>query len=139
MNLLSICNKLYNKLAGKDVQKIQNDIINSLEKELADCRRLLLLKDNRHQREVGILQGRIEDLADIRTALAKELHTANNKPDVQPIIEKQFTMTEKVYDDLVKSLEPPIVTNNTTAQGAGYLVGMQRVLSEIRKRYVAGN
>lgn len=51
--------------------------------------------------------------------------------------EDRFVMTSSVYDKFARSLEPPVVTNNTTAQGAGYLVGMQRVLEKLREQFVA--
>ena len=153
MKLLSICNKLYSKLTGRDVQAIQSDVISSLERELSSVKRhkeavdagargiqnaLSVTKrenDTLH-REVRILNSRIEELMRIRNDMTKELHLANNKPDVV-VTERTFVMTTEMYDKFAKSLEPPVVTNNTTAQGAGYLVGMQRVLEKLRSEYVA--
>lgn len=135
---------VYRKITGKDVQKIQNDIISSFEQELLNTKIALqrsqdaegvairgrrnALDDNR------IIQAALDGARQENTRLIKQLHITENKPDV---VERVFTMTQKVYDDLERSVEPPIVTNNTTPQGAGYAVGIQRVLAEVRKRYVA--
>lgn len=136
--LLSICNKIYSKLTGKDVQKIQSDIIDSLERELSSTRHALQIKDNRYNTEVHILQCRINELSGVRVGLQKELHEEKNKPDVV-VVEKQFVMTEAVYQKFARSLEPPVVTNNTTAQGAGYICGIQRVLEKMREQFVSGS
>lgn len=146
--LLSICNKIYNKLTNKDTVAVQQNIIESYERELQNLKvQVAQCTDRERVASRGrsnslvdnkVLQSRIDDLCQIRTRLEKELHIANNKPDVVHY-EKQFVMTQKVYDELERALEAPIVTNNTSAQGAGYLVGMQRVLAEVRKRYVTNN
>lgn len=41
-----------------------------------------------------------------------------------------------VYAQLVKQLPPPQVTEATTAHHAGYLLGIQLVLSKLREGYV---
>jgi hypothetical protein len=45
-------------------------------------------------------------------------------------------ITQEVYDDLVKKFPPPIVNNDTTAHMAGYQLGIQHVLAELRKGVV---
>lgn len=136
-NLLSICNKIYNKLTGKEaerVQRIQDNIINSYANELKKVRLELANKTKDNE----ILQSRVNELGGIRVGLQKELHIANNKPDVV-VVEKQFVMTETVYQKFARSLEPPVVTNATTPQGAGYLCGIQRALEKMREQFVSGN
>jgi len=133
-NFISICRKVYNRFRGRDVIAVQSDIIDSLQEE----RRKWMAQVSKEHREVEILQSRVNELSGIRVGLQKELNEAMNKPAVV-IYESKFVMTQKVYDDLEYSLEPAVVTNNTTAQGAGYLVGIQRALAEVRKRYVTNN
>ncbi|WYW03085.1 hypothetical protein Villemi_00030 [Pseudomonas phage vB_PpuP-Villemi] len=71
-------------------------------------------------------------------ALGEAVQSLNNRPVPENKVEiPTFVMTEKMYRDLQKDLEPPIVTNNTTAHGCGYLLGMQRVLSKLEERYVS--
>lgn len=128
---------VYRKITGKDVQEIQKDIIDSFGRELYETKQTLeaaRVVSRNKQRDNEILQSTLDNLRAENTRLVKQLHIAENKPDV---VERVFTMSQKVYDDLERSVEPPIVTNNTTPQGAGYAVGIQRVLAEVRKRYVA--
>lgn len=134
MTIVSICRKIYNSFRGRDVIAVQENIIDSVQDECRELRRQLnnKIKDNE------ILQSRINELGGIRVGLQKELHELLNKPDVV-VYESKFVMTQKVYDAFERGLEPPIVTNNTTAQGAGYIAGIQRALSELRKQFVTGN
>lgn len=141
--LISICTKIYHKLVGKDVQRIQQDIIDSFERENVELRnqvesleRSLQIQHNNKLQDQAILQSRIDELSTIRRGLEKDIRELQNRPQQ---VEYQFVMTQRVYDDLERSLEAPIVTNNTTAQGAGYLTGIQRALAEVRKRYVTNN
>lgn len=135
---------VYNKVTGKDVQKIQNDIIDSYQRELTECReytdRLTQeLEDTKRQLRnkdlnESILQGRVNELSQIRQGLELDIRNLRNQPER---VVEQFVMTQGVYDKFVRSMEPPVVTNNTTAQGAGYLVGMQRVLEKLREQFVS--
>lgn len=134
MTIASICRKVYNSFRGRDVITVQSDIIDSVQRSHRELTRQL----NNKTRDCEILQSRLDEQGGIRVGLQKQLHEALNKPDVV-IYEKQFVMTQQVYDKFEKSLEPPIVTNLTTAQGAGYAVGIQRALSELRKQFVSGN
>lgn len=134
MKLTSICRKMYNSFRGRDVIAVQSDIIESVQDEVQELRRQLnnKIKDNE------ILQSRINELSGVRVGLQKELHELLNKPPVV-VYESKFVMTQKVYEQFENSLEPPIVTNNTTAQGAGYIAGIQRALTALRRNFVSGN
>lgn len=131
MKLLSICRKVYNSFRGKDVIAVQADIITSLQEEVRE----LTIKRNNKIKDNEILQSRINELGGIRVGMQKELQELRNKPDTV-IVEKHFVMTQQMYDAFEKSLEAPIVNNNTTAHGAGYLCGIQRALSVMRQRFV---
>lgn len=141
MNLFrSVCNYL---TGNKRTLAIQSDIISSYERELVEtkqyaedlssqlesCRVALRNKTQ----DNDILQSCINELNAKRRGLELDIRNLQNRPE--PVVE-QFVMTQGVYDKFVRGLEPPIVTNNTTAQGAGYLVGMQRVLGAIREQFV---
>lgn len=133
----NIFRSVYNKVTGKDVKKIQSDIINSYEREIAELTEQLkasrIVAGNR-QVDVQILQGRVDELSAVRRGLELDIRNLQNQPTQ---VVDRFVMTHQVYDKFVRSMEPPVVTNNTTAQGAGYLVGMQRVLEKLREQFVA--
>jgi hypothetical protein len=49
-------------------------------------------------------------------------------------------LSEEVYEQFAKKFPPPIVNNDTTPQMAGYQLGIQHVLAELRKGVViSGN
>lgn len=132
MKFLSICRKVYNTFRGRDVIAVQQNIIDSLENELS-----MVSKDMDKQiRENNILQSRINELGGIRVAMQKELHELASRPDTV-VVEKQFVMTQQIYEQFERSLEAPILNNNTTAHGAGYLCGIQRALTAMRQRFVS--
>ena len=138
MKFLSVCATLVQKLRRhkklkEDVETIQKNIIDSFEQELAMVSRDL---DNQI-RNNNILQSRIDQLTSIRDGLERDLRAERNKPD-KVVYENKFVMTEQMYQQLARSMEPPIVSANTTPHGTGYLLGIQRALTEFRNRYVAG-
>lgn len=45
-------------------------------------------------------------------------------------------LSEEVYNQLVKKLPPPVVSDSTSAHHAGYLLGVQHVLKLLREGYV---
>lgn len=138
MKFLSVCATLVqrfrrDKKLKDDVEMIQKNIIDSFEQELAVVRRDL---DNQI-RNNNILQSRVDQLTAIRDGLERDLRAEKNRPD-KVVYENKFVMTDTMYQQLARSLEAPIVSANTTPQGTGYLLGIQRALTEIRNRYVSG-
>lgn len=45
-------------------------------------------------------------------------------------------LSEAAYDELVKKLPRPVVSNDTSAHNAGFLLGIQHVLQFLREGYV---
>ncbi|WYW03658.1 hypothetical protein Luutsna6_00029 [Pseudomonas phage vB_PpuP-Luutsna-6] len=145
--LLSIYRNTVTKLNGTDLMKVREEYhtasqqLNRLrllqertEREVDDLRKKLTAQKMENKKLLLSITDRNQRIE----ALGEAVQNLNNRPVQQVKVDvPTFVMTEKMYRDLQKDLEPPIVTNNTTAHGCGYLLGMQRVLSKLEERYVS--
>lgn len=137
MKFVSICNSIYSKLVGVDVEELQAKI-QKLTMELVDQKQQNHRMENRVQ-EQNVAAYHTQTI--IRTqqekidALLVERNQLRNKP-AEIVVEKVMNMSDAAYQKLVSELEPPIVSANTTPHGVGYLLGIQRALAVFRNRYV---
>lgn len=51
---------------------------------------------------------------------------------------KRVRLAPDEYRQLARKFPDPVVTENTTAHQAGYLLGVQAVLQKLREGYVIG-
>ena len=144
--IVSIYNNTVAKLTGSDVKKITEEY-HTASQQLNQLRLLqerterevdsLTRKLTSNRQEVKTLHKILADRDSRIVALGEAIQELSNKAPTEIIKEiPTFAMTEKMYRDLQKEVEPPIVTNSTTAHGVGYLLGIQRALSKIEERYV---
>lgn len=59
-----------------------------------------------------------------------------SKPEPKPTITEIHRLSRPVYEDLEKKFSKLIVTSQTTAHEAGYQLGVQAILQELRRGYV---
>lgn len=58
----------------------------------------------------------------------------SNQPKPQAV--QVHRLSESAYQDLAKKLPKPLVSNDTSAHHAGYLLGIQYVMQILREGYV---
>ena len=137
MSIVSICDKIYNKLTGVSIEELHDRVrglreaLHEQQRQNGVLERLNQEKNRENYRMVGELTVYKEKVDALLVERNQLLHREPEK-----VVEQVLNMNEAAYNQLVSAVEPPVVSATTTAQQTGYLLGIQRVLQVIRKRYV---
>lgn len=63
--------------------------------------------------------------------------SVSKTPNTEVVVEKVYGISKEVFEEkVVKKLESPIVSSNTSATQAAYLLGIQRALDIIESEVV---